>query len=125
LSDHPARKTVQWSAILQVRDQPNSFLGGSMNVQKTLCSLVLSAGFLMPMSAMAADKHAKDYQVTGPVLAYDKDAGIVTIQKGDDKWEIEITSDTKIEGTLKVGDKVTIHYHMVAKSVDEPDAKKK
>ncbi len=88
-----------------------------MNVQKTLCSLALAAGLLMPISAMAADKHAKEYQVTGPVLAIDGD--VVTVQKGDEKWEIEISSETKVEGKLKVGEKVTIHYRMIAKSIDQ------
>jgi len=66
----------------------------------------------------AAD--AKTYQVTGPVL--EVTATTITVQKGDDKWQI--ASDTATTGHVKVGDKVTIQYQMVAKSVEVKAAKK-
>ncbi len=94
-----------------------------MTLSKTICSMVLAAGLLMPISAHAADKKmAKEYQVTGPILAIDDD--IVTIQKGDEKWEIQISSETKVDGKLAVGQKVTIHYRMIAKSVEQSNDKK-
>ena len=40
------------------------------------------------------------------------------MQKDDEKWELERSSDLKVEGELKVGAKVTIHYHMVADSAE-------
>jgi hypothetical protein len=58
----------------------------------------------------------KDYQVTGPVIEL-TDTKIV-VQKGDEKWEIARTPETKVDGTLKVGSKVTIHYTMSAKNVE-------
>ena len=42
----------------------------------------------------------------------------IVVQKGNEKWEIARTPDTKITGDLKVGSKVTIEYSMTAKSVD-------
>ena len=54
--------------------------------------------------------------MTGPVLEV-SDSKIV-VQKGNEKWEIARTPDTKITGDLKVGSKVTIEYSMTAKSVD-------
>ena len=58
----------------------------------------------------------KTYQVTGPILEL-TDTKIV-VQKGDEKWEVARTPDTKVTGALKVGAKVTISYTMSAKSVE-------
>jgi hypothetical protein len=59
---------------------------------------------------------AKSYQVTGPILELTETK--IVVQKGDEKWEVARTSDTKVTGTLKVGAKVTIHYTMSAKAVE-------
>lgn len=76
------------------------------------------AGIVSVMLAGAAfgAPAVKDYQVTGSVLELtDK---IIVVQKGDERWEIARTPATKVDGTLKVGAKVTIHYSMTAKSVE-------
>ena len=52
----------------------------------------------------------KTYQVTGPVLALTDD--MITVQKGQEKWEIARDAETKVTGDLKVGSKVTIEYRM-------------
>jgi hypothetical protein len=83
-------------------------------MRKSLLAAAVVAGLLLPASAMA--KKAKEYQVTGPVVSVEDN--IVTIQKDDEKWEIELGADTKVEGKLKAGEKVTIYYHMVANKVD-------
>jgi len=49
----------------------------------------------------------------------------VTVQKGDEKWEIARNGKTKITGDLKVGAKVTIYYRMIAEEVEVKDGKKK
>jgi hypothetical protein len=67
-------------------------------------------------SSLRAEPAAKSYQVTGPIVEL-TDTKIV-VQKGDEKWEINRTPDTKVDGSLKVGAKVTIHYTMTAKTVD-------
>jgi hypothetical protein len=59
---------------------------------------------------------AKTYQVTGPVL--DVTDSKITIQKGNDKWEIDRGPNTKVDGDLKVGQKVTIEYTMSAEKVE-------
>ena len=56
------------------------------------------------------------YQVTGPVVEV-TEAKIV-IQKDDGKWEIAREAATKVTGELKVGEKVTVAYKMVAVSVE-------
>ena len=85
-----------------------------MSMRKSLLAVVVAAGLLLPTSAMA--KKAKEYQVTGPVVSVEDN--VVTVQKDDEKWEIELGSDTKVEGKLKPGEKVTIYYHMVANKVE-------
>ena len=76
--------------------------------------------FLLASVAMAAGP--KDYQVTGPVLEVTDD--VITVEKGKDKWEIGRNKDTKINGDLKKGSKVTIQYKMTATSVEVKDAGK-
>jgi hypothetical protein len=79
------------------------------------CGLALLAA----SSLNAAD--AKTYQVTGPVL--EMTPTIITVQKGNDKWELARNSGTKIKGDLKVGSRVTIYYTMVATEVEIKDTK--
>ena len=77
------------------------------------------AALFAATSLYAAD--AKTYQVTGPVLEVTPTT--ITVQKGNDKWEMVRTSSTKIKGDLKVGSKVTIYYTMVATEVEVKEAK--
>jgi hypothetical protein len=90
----------------------------------TACTLL--AFLLLPVGLASAA--AKKYQVTGKVLQVDDK--MIVVQKDDEKWEIERTAATKVDGELKVGSKVTIYYHMVADSAetksagDAKDAKK-
>ncbi len=74
-------------------------------------------------AALASAAGPKDYQVTGPVLDVNDD--VITVEKGKDKWEIGRNKDTKINGDLKKGSKVTIQYKMTATSVDVKDSGKK
>ena len=75
-------------------------------------ALVLLA--LLAASPMAAA--TKTYQVTGPVLEVSDT--MITVKKGNDKWEIARDASTKVTGDLKVGSKVTIEYRMTATAVD-------
>ncbi|MNT88107.1 hypothetical protein D3C72_2286070 [compost metagenome] len=59
---------------------------------------------------------AKTYQVTGPITALTDSK--ITVQKGSEKWEVDRTAATKINGDLKVGQKVTIEYTMTADKVE-------
>ena len=77
------------------------------------CLFVLAAVVLIGVAYAAAPK---TYQVTGPVLEVSSDQ--IVVKKGNDRWEISRTADTKVTGDLKVGAKVTIQYRMVATSVD-------
>jgi hypothetical protein len=81
---------------------------------------MFAAVFLLASVAIAAGP--KDYQVTGPVLDVTDD--VITVEKGKDRWEIGRNKDTKINGDLKKGSKVTIQYKMTATSVEVKDAGK-
>jgi hypothetical protein len=70
---------------------------------------------LLAATAVAAPQ-AKSYQVTGPVLEVTDTA--ITVQKGDERWQVARDAGTKISGDLKVGAKVTIQYRMVATDVE-------
>jgi hypothetical protein len=83
-------------------------------MKKLLWSTVIATALFC--NSVTAEPAAKSYQVTGPIVEL-TDTKIV-VQKGDEKWEINRTPETKVDGVLKVGAKVTIHYTMTAKTVD-------
>lgn len=77
---------------------------------------------LLALALPALAESAKSYQVTGPILALTDN--VITVQKGDEKWEISRSAATKVDGKLAVGSRVTIHYRMSADSVEVKDAAK-
>jgi hypothetical protein len=90
-------------------------------IKKHSLALVCCFALFGASSLHAAE--SKSYQVTGPILELSPTT--ITVQKGDDKWEIARNSKTKIKGDLKVGSKVTIYYTMVAAEVEVKEAKGK
>jgi hypothetical protein len=87
-------------------------------MKKMLVILIL----VLAIPTVAAAAAVKTYQVTGPVLEV-TDSKIV-VQKGKDRWELARDKDTNVSGDLKVGNKVTIEYRMVATKVEVKEAKK-
>lgn len=59
---------------------------------------------------------AKTYQVTGPIV--DITDTTIVVMKGKDKWEIDKSAATKVNGELKKGSKVTIVYTMTASDIE-------
>ena len=86
---------------------------------RRLLVVVLVLSFLAPSLALA--RSPKKYQVTGKVLELTED--VIVVQKGDEKWEIGREAATKVDGKLKVGDKVTIEYAMVAAKIEVKEDK--
>ena len=80
---------------------------------KRLWAVSIAALLTSPTTFAAAPKA---YQVTGPVLEVKGD--VIVVQKGNEKWEIVKTKDTKIKGDLKPGAKVTVMYTMSANSIE-------
>jgi hypothetical protein len=79
---------------------------------------------LLFVASVALAAQPKDYQVTGPVVDLTDD--VITVEvKGKEKWEIGRTKDTKINGDLKKGSRVTVHYKMNATSVEVKETKAK
>lgn len=78
--------------------------------------LLLVAVLALALASTGAFAAGKTYQVTGPVLELTSDK--IVVQKGKDKWEIARDANTKVEGDLKVGSRVTIEYTMTATSVE-------
>ncbi len=73
-------------------------------------------GLVLVAASLALAAAPKTYQVTGPVLELKDD--MIVVQKGSDRWELARGADTKVQGDLKVGSKVTIEYRMTATSID-------
>jgi hypothetical protein len=87
-----------------------------MNKLRDYC-LALTCGAVLFAAGSLKAADAKTYQVTGPVLELTPTT--ITVQKGNDKWELARTGSTKVSGGyLKVGAKVTIYYTMVAAEVE-------
>ncbi len=85
--------------------------------------MVLALGIFFLFSSLALAAGPKTYQVTGPVLEVKDD--LIVVQKGSDKWELARDKDTKVQGDLKVGSKVTIQYWMKATEVEVKGETKK
>src|SRR5881227_1580974 len=77
-------------------------------------SLLAAATLAFSSAALAAGP--KTYQVTGPVLEVTD--SMIAVQKGKDRWEIARDSNTKVNGDVKVGAKVTVTYTMSATDVE-------
>ena len=89
--------------------------------------LILSL-LTLPLCAFAADKpvaadKADKYQVTGPVVELTDTKIVVT--KASERFEFSRAADTKVDGDLKVGAKVTVKYVMTAATVEVKAEEKK
>jgi len=89
-----------------------------MNKLKACFSLTVLGLCLATANLRAAD--AKAYQVTGPVLEVTPTT--IVVQKGEQKWEIALDKSTK-GANVKVGDKVTVYYSMIATEIEVKPAK--
>jgi hypothetical protein len=80
-------------------------------MRKIIVVLVILVAILT-VGAYAA---AKSYQFTGVVKTVQGDT--FTVQKSaSETWEFSKDASTK--GTVKVGDKVTVHYKMIATEIE-------
>jgi hypothetical protein len=87
-----------------------------------LFSLLTAVTLALGSTAFAG---ATTYQVTGPIMEVNDN--MIVVMKGKERFEIDRDSGTKVNGDLKVGEKVTIMYTMTAKNVEvkaEKGAKK-
>ena len=82
---------------------------------KKLALILGCAALSLSLATNLVAADAKTYQVTGPVLEVND--GYIVVQKGEDKWQIAHSKSTK-GAAVKVGDKVTVQYQMVATEVE-------
>src|SRR5213080_3741915 len=82
----------------------------------TLKALALTPLALLALAGTVHGAQARTYQVTGPVAALTNDT--VTVQKGKDLWEIGRDGSTKVAGDLRVGEKVTVQYRIIATQIE-------
>jgi hypothetical protein len=85
--------------------------------------ILVLLGIVLLTASFALAGAPKNYQVTGPILELKDDT--ITVQKGNEKWEIAKDKATKVSGDLKVGTKVTIQYQMKATEIEAKEASKK
>ncbi len=71
---------------------------------------------ILTTALLLAAPMAMAYQVTGPVL--DVTDTKIVVEKGKEKWEMARDANTKVQGELKKGAKVTVEYKMTATSVE-------
>jgi hypothetical protein len=85
----------------------------------------IAAVLLLVVMALAYTAYAaaKSYQFTGVVKTVTGDT--FTVQKSAaETWEF--TKDASTKGSVKVGDRVTVHYKMIATDIEaNPGAAKK
>jgi hypothetical protein len=84
-------------------------------MKTTAFSLLAAASLALGSVSFAAG--AKDYQVTGPVM--EVSPTMIAVQKGSERWEVQLPANTKGAAEVKVGDKVTVHYTMSATDVEK------
>jgi hypothetical protein len=90
---------------------------------KTKSAVSLLAALSIALSSVAFGG-VKDYQVSGPIIEITDSMIAIEKTKGkDERWEIARDANTKVPADAKVGDKVTIHYTMMATEVEMKPAK--
>ena len=90
----------------------------NMTINQKVRTLFSGLGMasLLALSATAAAAPIKTYQVTGPVLEVTDTT--ITVEKENERWQLARDKETKVDGELKPGARVTIHYRMSATAIE-------
>jgi hypothetical protein len=83
----------------------------AMMKMKSILIAIAATSLTLSSTAFAQTAH-----MTGKVIAVTSDK--ITVQKGKEVWDINLTASTKVSGDKKVGSTVTVTYNA-------PDAQKK
>jgi len=86
---------------------------------KSAVSLLMVSLLVAPLAF--ADK---SYQKTGKVVDVNDKAIVIATDK-EGNWEFKRDAATKLQGDVKKGGKVTVHYSMTASKVEAKGDKKK
>jgi ABC-type sugar transport system substrate-binding protein len=88
----------------------------------TMRKITVLLALLVALLAATTMAAAKSYQFTGVVKTVQGDT--FTVQKSPtETWEF--SKDAATKGSVAVGDKVTVHYRMVATTIEPSAATKK
>jgi hypothetical protein len=82
---------------------------------RALVAVVALLGLIVAIAGLSSAA-GKQYQFTGTVTEVDAKGKTVSVDKGGDIWEF--STDGLKDVKLKKGDKVTVHYQMIAKKVE-------
>jgi hypothetical protein len=82
---------------------------------RALVAVVALFGLIVAIASLSSAA-AKQYQFTGTITEVDAKAKTISVDKGGDVWEF--ATDGLKDLKVKKGDKVTIHYQMIAKKVE-------
>lgn len=90
--------------------------------KRTVIGLVAVVALLAFAAGLSLAAAPKQYQFTGQIVEYDPKGKTIAVDKGGDVWEFS-TEGTRGEGglaasKLKKGEKVTVHYRMVATKIE-------
>ena len=83
---------------------------------KTKIAFGLVAVMIIIFSVATFAAGGKTYQVTGTIV--EVTATKIVVQKGTERWELDVGPETKGSGELKAGATVTITYTMNASKID-------
>lgn len=84
-------------------------------------AVTLLVASLLSVPVAMADR---SYQKTGTVVEVNDKAIVIATDK-DGNWEFKRDAGTKMEGSVKKGGKVTVHYGMTASRIEAKGDKKK
>jgi len=82
----------------------------------TVVVLVALGALVAFVAGLAVAAAPKQYQFTGSVVEFDAKSSKMSVDKGGDVWEFSTTGLKDLK--VKKGDKVTVHYQMIAKKVE-------
>jgi hypothetical protein len=82
---------------------------------RALVAVVALFGLIVAIASLSSAA-AKQYQFTGTITEVDAKAKTISVDKGGDVWEF--ATDGLKDLKVRKGDKVTIHYQMIAKKVE-------
>jgi hypothetical protein len=80
---------------------------------KTIC---LMAALCLACNSAAFGAGGETYQATGTVL--EVTASMIAIQKGTERMEFGIDPQTKLSGSVKAGETITVTYAMSAMKIE-------
>lgn len=84
--------------------------------RRSLVVLAATVALVAAVVSWSVAASLKQYQYTGIIIEVDGPSKILKVSRGGEIWEFSIQGLKDMKA--KKGDKVTVHYQMVAKKVE-------